>query len=50
MSQAELNARMQRAGMLANQPQQNMGANLLQMGGTMGAAYFNSRGGGGGGG
>lgn len=50
VSQAELNARMQRAGMLANQPQQNMGANLLQMGGTMGAAYFNSRGGGGGGG
>lgn len=37
-SQAELQARMQRAGMLSGQP--NLGANLLQAGGTLGAAYL----------
>jgi hypothetical protein len=37
---AELNARMQLAGVVAGQPVNQMGANLMQMGGSLGAAYL----------
>lgn len=40
VSQAELNARMQRAGLLAGQQGNQLGANLMQMGGSLGAAYL----------
>lgn len=40
VSQAELQARMQRAGILAGQQGNQLGANLLQAGGTLGAAYL----------
>lgn len=44
LSQAELNARMQRAQMLGQQSTGGQFGNLLQAGGTLGAAYFNGRG------
>ena len=40
VSQAEMQARAERARILAGQQGNQMGANLLQMGGTLGAAYL----------